>query len=118
MLEKKWFDWGNMVLGIWLVISPWLLGFSATASVLWSTLIVGLLVIGISAWGLYQPEKRYAEWINMILGVLLFIAPWGLGFTTMAAAAWNAWILGVLVALISVATFLPQISHAHHQLSH
>ena len=41
---RKWQDWANLVLGLWLVLSPWILGFSGTSSATWNGVIVGLLV--------------------------------------------------------------------------
>ncbi|BCP65887.1 SPW repeat protein [Thermus thermophilus] len=41
---RKWQDWANLVLGLWLVLSPWILGFSGTSSATWNAVIVGLLV--------------------------------------------------------------------------
>ena len=41
---RKWQDWANLVLGLWLVLSPWILGFSGTSSATWNAVILGLLV--------------------------------------------------------------------------
>ena len=41
---RKWQDWANLVLGLWLVLSPWILGFSGTSSAPWNAVILGLLV--------------------------------------------------------------------------
>ena len=41
---RKWQDWANLVLGLWLVLSPWILGFSGTSSAAWNAVILGLLV--------------------------------------------------------------------------
>ena len=42
----------NIVAGIWLFISPWVLKFSGTQHALWNVLIVGALVIIFAAWDL------------------------------------------------------------------
>ena len=42
------------------------------------------------------------EWLNLWLGVWIFVAPWVLGFAARASdAAWDHWIVGVLVFLVS-----------------
>ena len=41
---RKWQDWANLVLGLWLVLSPLILGFSGTSSATWNAVILGLLV--------------------------------------------------------------------------
>ena len=37
------------------------------------------------------------EYLPLIEGVLLFLAPWVLGFSGIRAMAWSAWLIGVLV---------------------
>lgn len=44
----------NIVLGVWLVISPFLLGYSVTTSALWNSIVVGVLVVVVSLVGASQ----------------------------------------------------------------
>ena len=37
-------SWSNVVLGIWLIISPFVLGFSGIAPAMWHNVIVGIIV--------------------------------------------------------------------------
>lgn len=48
----EWEDWGNLVLGAWLFISPWLFGFTGAASAAWNAYIVGALVAAIAIWAI------------------------------------------------------------------
>ena len=41
---RKWQDWANLVLGLWLVLSPWLLGLRGPSRAPWNAVILGLLV--------------------------------------------------------------------------
>jgi len=47
-------------------------------------------------WALSQPQ-RWEEWINLIIGIWLIIAPFAIGFTTNPGAMWSHIIVGVLV---------------------
>lgn len=54
-----------------------------------------------------QPWHRWQDWVNLVLGVWLFIAPWIWHSTTVVAASatdsgWNAWILGVIVVVMAL----------------
>lgn len=53
--------WANItefVLGIWLIISPWVLGFSEIIPALWSCTISGIL-LGLTAfWELFGNEPQ------------------------------------------------------------
>ena len=49
----EWEDWCNLILGAWLFISPWVLGFAGTSlSAAGDCWIVGILVAAISIWGI------------------------------------------------------------------
>lgn len=47
-IPKPWEEWVNTVLGLWLIISPWVLGFTAQMAAMWNSIIVGLVVLALS----------------------------------------------------------------------
>ena len=49
----KELHWVILVLGLWVLISPWILGFSAFAPAMWSNVVVGVLIIICSLWNLF-----------------------------------------------------------------
>ncbi len=105
-MAKRWQDWASLVAGVWLLISPWVLGFASEATMRWTAIGVGLAVALVAVWALAMPSARYAEWSAVALGAGLFIAPWSLSFTDAASAAWNAWIIGAAVVLLAVWSLL------------
>lgn len=44
----------------------------------------------------------WQEWLNLVVGALLFISPWVLGFSQSPAASWTAWVLGVLLVVVAL----------------
>ena len=46
----EWEEWVNLVLGLWLIASPWLLGFAANMDAMWTHVIMGVLIAAVSAW--------------------------------------------------------------------
>ncbi|NOY56142.1 MAG: SPW repeat protein [Actinobacteria bacterium] len=42
-------------------------------------------------------KKRWQDWILLLGGIWLFVAPWALGTSSDTGSSWNAWTLGVLV---------------------
>jgi hypothetical protein len=42
---KEWQDWGSLLLGIWLCVSPWALRFAADSTATNTVLCVGFLMI-------------------------------------------------------------------------
>lgn len=53
---KAWEEWTNVVLGPWLLVSPWLLGFGASAALTWNAEILGALVVVFAGWALYEEQ--------------------------------------------------------------
>src|SRR5689334_23400180 len=58
----------------------------------------------------YMKTRRWQDWVNLLLGVWLFLSPWLLGYTGASmTASWNAWILGVaLVVFSAIAVSVPR----------
>ena len=51
---QEWEEWLNAALGVWLVLSPWLLSFTSVPAAFWSTLVLGALICVVSAWKAYD----------------------------------------------------------------
>ena len=43
-------EWAMVALGVWLVLSPWLLGFASKTTAAWNTVVVGIVVGGLALW--------------------------------------------------------------------
>ncbi|MFQ5754470.1 MAG: SPW repeat protein [Acidiferrobacterales bacterium] len=56
---QVWEEWVNLVLGLWLIISPFVLGFYDQTMAAWNHIIVGLLVGGDAVWSIL--EQRPAQ---------------------------------------------------------
>lgn len=54
---QAWEEWTNLLIGLWLIISPSALGFSGNAVATRNTLVVGLLIFALVAWELYDIRK-------------------------------------------------------------
>jgi SPW repeat len=50
----EWEEWINIALGVWLVIAPWVLGFSAVPSAMWTHVILGLVIAAFAAWSAWS----------------------------------------------------------------
>lgn len=100
---KHWQDPVSLILGLWLLASPWMLQFSGETAPMWNAVAVGVLVAAIALYALFR-VMAWQEWANATLGIWLVASPWILGFAGLAAAMWNAVIVGAVIAVLALWT--------------
>lgn len=109
--SPHWWDWVNVVAGIWLFVSPWVLNFTGAAAgspvgvaiamtAAWNAWVLGAVVFLLALTATQRLQSR-PEWVNMLLGVWIFISPWILGFSRVLPALWDHWITGAVIVLIA-----------------
>ncbi|WP_137390122.1 SPW repeat protein [Rhodoligotrophos defluvii] len=54
----EWEEWANLVLGLWVLAAPWLLGFSTVAAATNTHVIAGIIVAILAAIELWYAYKR------------------------------------------------------------
>lgn len=100
---ERWQDGINLLLGVWLFLSPWLLGFADISAALWNALVFGALIVALAALAIVEYHD-WEEWADMAIGLWVAVSPWVLGFAALTsgegaaafAATWNALVTGVL----------------------
>jgi len=99
-------SWANVLLGIWVIISPFVLGVH-TPKGIWNNVVVGALVgiLAVIRWSMHQQGW---SWLNMILGIWLVISPFVLFLS--GAAMWNNAILGIIVAALALTNTYSKVS--------
>ena len=92
----------NVVAGIWLIASPWVLGF-ADADPVWSAVLVGAAVAALACLRLVA-ALRISElgWMNALLGVWTAAAAFWLYDTS--DGAWNSFVVGLVVFVLGLAS--------------
>jgi hypothetical protein len=100
MSKLRWQDMVNLVLGVWIAASPWVLGFGDHAMTMWNALVVGGAILVIAAIDLDSPAN-WEEWATGALGVWLLLSPWILGYATNRPMMLSALICGALVAALA-----------------
>lgn len=98
---KHWQDPVNALLGTWLIVSPWVLGFHTVTVALVTTVAIGALLVVASVGAMSLPSA-WEEWLEAGLGVLLMGLPVLLGFDGIDAALNNALITGATVTLLAL----------------
>ncbi len=98
---KHWQDAMNGLLGGWLVVSPWVLGFQNVVIAMVTTMAIGALLIASSLEAMQVPQA-WEEWLDAALGAGLMLAPALLGFESVDAALQNALITGAVVTALAI----------------
>ena len=97
----------NLLLGLWLMVSPLVLALinKAAVEVLWEDLILGF---GIATFSLCRILSRrsveiaIADWLVTALGFLTLANPFLYSYFNVSVALWNNGIVGALVFFLAV----------------
>ncbi|MFZ5870214.1 MAG: SPW repeat protein [Actinomycetota bacterium] len=100
--RSRWPDGLNLVLAVWLFLSPWLLSTSGTAAAAWISWLLAVAVAVIAVIGLAVPRATVDEGAGVVVGAALFLSPWVFGFADVTRAATNSWLVGAAVVLLSL----------------
>ncbi len=98
---KHWQDPLNLILGVWMIVSPWALAYADKPRPMWNAVVIGVLIAALALLTLFK-VLAWEEWVSVALGVWLAISPWILGYSTVTAAMRDAVAVGVVVALLAL----------------
>jgi SPW repeat len=97
--NAKLCDVANLILGAFLFVSPWILGFGGSGAGqnanIAGIIIVVLAIAALSAFAVWE------EWLNLIVGLWTLVSPWVLGFQATTKAMTVSVVVGLLVAILA-----------------
>jgi hypothetical protein len=97
----------NVLLGLWLIAAPWVLGYAGSPA-MWNEVLAGIAVAAVAIVTLINPVRlAKVSWVNVALGVWLLIAPFVLQHGPPLAvvegvspALWNDIFVGIFVVVL------------------
>ena len=98
---KHWQDVVSVLVGLWLIASPWVLGIHGNVAAMGNFVVLGAVLVGFSVTEFFIPES-WEEWSELVIGLWLMGSPWILEFTGIPAAAQNAVASGFLITVLAV----------------
>jgi SPW repeat len=108
----RWQDWVAVAAGLYVALSTiWVASAGASVALM---LVLGILLIASGVVNLARPGMVAMEWVQGVLGALLFISPWVGVYATQTGAAWTSWICGAIGIVVAVLAIQPS-SRTHHQ---
>lgn len=99
-IHRSWEDWVGMLIGVLIVISPWLAEQRGDQAVIWNAVLVGALVLGLAQLE-YVSLQRWAEAGEIVLGLWLIASPFTFGYAETGALRYWHFILGAIVVLLA-----------------
>lgn len=107
---KHWQDPVSAVLGLWLAISPWVLGFQSDVAAIPNAVIVGLAIFAVALAASFRPQA-WQPWASLLLGAWLAASPWALDFAFVNEAKLGALIVGIVIAALAAGILLKDRDH-------
>ncbi len=94
----------SFLFGLWLIISPFLLGFSTLSmTAMWDAVIIGIIVAILSAIRFFNPMSSSAlSWINALLGLWMIVSPFILALSGTMGVMWDFIIVGIAFIVFNV----------------
>jgi hypothetical protein len=102
----RWQDWVAVVAGLYAVLSPIWVSTTHEGGAVASLIVLGALLVLTSLYSLARAAEVVAQWLLVLWGVLLFVAPWVITYTSHSGAAWTSWIVGVIAVLAGLSVSL------------
>jgi hypothetical protein len=97
----KRISWINLILGIWLIISPLLIGYSTSHVPAGNNVVLGVLLIA-SSWWILVSDTIEVGWFQILCGFWLIIAPYVLRYHALTSATANDVIVGIMALIVGV----------------
>jgi hypothetical protein len=95
----------NVLLGLWLIIAPWVLDYSTQENAVWNQVVIGIAITTLALVRAAVPSSEPAlSWTNFVLGGWLVLAPFVLTYndtTSVTAIYWNDIIVGLAVLTLA-----------------
>lgn len=106
----------NILAGIWLIISPFILSYQSTGNE-WQQVVLGIIVSILGIVRMSAADVAWPSWVNALIGLWMIVAPWVIPNTS-TAARWNQVILGIIIAVFAYSSGATTVSHHTHATQH
>lgn len=98
---KRWQDQLILLLGLWLIVSPWVLAYADGSPQMNNSVVSGLIIAVLAAFELYK-TYYWAVVVNLLVGIWVAISPWVLRVADQGAVMWNALLVGIAVVVLAL----------------
>ncbi len=98
---KRWQDQVILLLGLWLLVSPWAFSYPEGSPQMINAFASGLVIAVLAAFDLYK-TYFWAVVVNLLVGVWVAVSPWVLRIAEQRVVIWNELIVGIAVVVLAL----------------
>ena len=98
---KRWQDQVILLLGLWLVVSPWVFSYPEGSPQMINAFASGLVIAVLAAFDLYK-TYFWAVVVNLLVGVWVAVSPWILRLAEQRVVLWNELLVGIAVVVLAL----------------
>ncbi len=95
-----WEDWLGMLVGVWLIVSPWLLGYSDETTPQLLAVVPGAILVAAELANV-EGHTDAEEWVDVMVGAGLVVAPFVFGFDSETVPTGNSIASGLATMLLA-----------------
>jgi SPW repeat len=96
-------SWINLILGVWLIFSPFALGSMGMHVAVGNNVVLGILLIASSWWILAAATEAVGvSWFQMLCGIWLIISPFILQYQGLTHAMANDVVVGIIAFVVGL----------------
>lgn len=106
---SEWRSWIAALLGLWVLVSPFVLSGSITEGApFWSNVVTGILVTVLASYGAYSVGQKavgiaaWPDWLAALVGLWVLVSPFLLrGAITEGTPYWSNIVAGLVILLLA-----------------
>ena len=102
---NRYMFWLTGLLGLALIVAPFVLGFNTDTNAMWSSIVLGAVILVASVLeGAFRDASNWEYWLGALAGILAVVAPFLLQFNTpeQSTQMWTSIILGAVISLLCI----------------
>ena len=98
---KRWQDQVILLLGLWLIASPWVMGYPGDSPPTSNAVIAGIIMVAMAAFDLYKTYV-WAVLFNIVVGAWAVVSPWIVDTVADPAMTWSLVIAGIATIVLGL----------------
>lgn len=99
--SKRWQDQLMVLIGVWLFVSPWVLGYPPDSTPAVNAYVAGAIIAVLAAFDLLKTYV-WAVLLNIVVGVWVAVSPWLVDTVRDPGMTWSLVLAGIATIVLGV----------------